>query len=78
MAEGMSRLLHDRYYARLHTIEAWLSQAFFDVGPEADARRGRILGRALTEPGRIPDVVAHGPDAACDETARMRFFAEDS
>jgi 2-polyprenyl-6-methoxyphenol hydroxylase-like FAD-dependent oxidoreductase len=68
---------HDTYYGRLHTLEGWLAQAFFDVGPEADARRGRIFGRAFTEPGRIPDVVAHGPDAACDEAARRRFFAED-
>jgi 2-polyprenyl-6-methoxyphenol hydroxylase-like FAD-dependent oxidoreductase len=69
---------HDRYYHRLHTLEGWLSQAFFDVGPEADARRGRIFARAFAEPGRIPDVVAHGPDAACDEAARRRFFAEDA
>jgi 2-polyprenyl-6-methoxyphenol hydroxylase-like FAD-dependent oxidoreductase len=68
---------HDRYYGRLHTLEGWLGEAFFETGPEADARRGRILGRALTEPGRIPDVVAHGPDAPCDEAARRRFFAED-
>jgi len=68
---------HDRYYGRLHTLEGWLGEAFFETGPEADARRGRILMRALTEPGRIPDVVAHGPDAPCDEAARRRFFAED-
>ena len=68
---------HDRYYGRLHTIEGWLGQVFFEVGPEADARRGRILLRAFGEPGRIPDVVAHGPDAPCDEAARRRFFAED-
>jgi 2-polyprenyl-6-methoxyphenol hydroxylase-like FAD-dependent oxidoreductase len=68
---------HDRYYGRLHTFEGWLSTAFFDVGPEADARRGRILARAFAEPGRIPDLVARGPDAPCDEAARRRFFAED-
>ena len=68
---------HDRYYGRLHTIESWLSQGFFDVGAEADARRGRIFARAFTEPGRIPDVVARGPDSPCDEPARRRFFGED-
>jgi 2-polyprenyl-6-methoxyphenol hydroxylase-like FAD-dependent oxidoreductase len=68
---------HDRYYGRLHTLEGWLSQALFDVGAEADARRGRIFARAFAEPGRIPDVVAHGPDAPCDEAARRRLFAED-
>jgi 2-polyprenyl-6-methoxyphenol hydroxylase-like FAD-dependent oxidoreductase len=68
---------HDAYYARLHTLEGWLTEAFFEVGPAGDAKRARILSRALAEPGRIPDVVAHGPDAPCDEAARRRFFAED-
>jgi 2-polyprenyl-6-methoxyphenol hydroxylase-like FAD-dependent oxidoreductase len=68
---------HDRYYGRLHTLEGWLTEAFFDVGPEADARRSRIFARAFAEPGRIPDIVAHGPDSPCDEAARRRFFAED-
>lgn len=68
---------HDRYYGRLHTIESWLSQGFFDVGAEADARRGRIFARAFAEPARIPDVVACGPDWPCDEAARRRFFGED-
>jgi 2-polyprenyl-6-methoxyphenol hydroxylase-like FAD-dependent oxidoreductase len=68
---------HDRYYGRLHTLEAWLSRGFFDVGPEADARRGRIFARAFTEAGRIPDIVARGPDSPCDEAARRRFFGED-
>ena len=68
---------HDRYYGRLHTLEGWLSEGFFDVGPEADARRGRIFARAFTEPGRIPDVVARGPDSPCDAAARRRFFGED-
>jgi len=69
---------HDRYYGRLHTLEGWLSRGFFEVGPEADARRGRIFARAFTEPGRIPDVVARGPDSPCDEAARQRFFGEDA
>jgi 2-polyprenyl-6-methoxyphenol hydroxylase-like FAD-dependent oxidoreductase len=68
---------HDAYYARLHTLEGWLTDAFFDVGPAGDAKRGRIFARALAEPERIPDVVAHGPDAPCDEAARRRFFGED-
>lgn len=68
---------HDRYYGRLHTIESWLGEVFFETGPEADARRGRVLLRAMGEPGRIPDLVAHGPDAPCDDAARRRFFAED-
>jgi 2-polyprenyl-6-methoxyphenol hydroxylase-like FAD-dependent oxidoreductase len=68
---------HDRYYARLHTLEDWLTQAFFEAGPEADERRARMFARAATEPDRIPNLVAHGPDAPCDEAARRRCFAED-
>jgi 2-polyprenyl-6-methoxyphenol hydroxylase-like FAD-dependent oxidoreductase len=68
---------HDRYYERLHTLEDWLTRAFFETGPQADARRARILARAALEPDRVPDVVAQGPDAPCDEAARKRFFAED-
>jgi 2-polyprenyl-6-methoxyphenol hydroxylase-like FAD-dependent oxidoreductase len=68
---------HDRYYGRLHTIESWLSQVFFDVGAAADARRGGVFARALAGPGCIPDVVGQGPDAPCDEAARLRLFGED-
>ncbi len=68
---------HDRYYGRLHRIEGWLSQVFFDVGPEADARRNGVFARALADPRCIPDVVGQGPDAPCDEAARLRLFGAD-
>jgi 2-polyprenyl-6-methoxyphenol hydroxylase-like FAD-dependent oxidoreductase len=68
---------HDAYYGRLHTFERWLTEAFFEVGPAGDAKRGRIFARALAEPARIPDLVSLGPDAPCDESARRRFFGED-
>ncbi|MFI5317206.1 MAG: FAD-dependent oxidoreductase [Myxococcota bacterium] len=68
---------HDRYYARLRTVEDWMTQIFFDVGSEADARRARVLARMATEPDRFPDVVGRGPDLEVDERARRRYFAED-
>jgi glycine/D-amino acid oxidase-like deaminating enzyme len=49
----------------------------YDVITIGGGLAGAALGRALAEPGRIPDVVAHGPDSPCDEAARRRFFAED-
>src|SRR5262249_40576946 len=30
---------HDRYYERLRTLEDWMTQIFFEPGPEAEARR---------------------------------------
>jgi 2-polyprenyl-6-methoxyphenol hydroxylase-like FAD-dependent oxidoreductase len=68
---------HDRYYARLRTVEDWMTQVLFDVGPEADARRARLFAKSLSDPGRLPDVVGKGPDMPVDEDARRRYFAED-
>jgi 2-polyprenyl-6-methoxyphenol hydroxylase-like FAD-dependent oxidoreductase len=52
---------HDRYYAALHRIETWLAELFYAAGPEADARRARVLPRLAQDPGRAPDLAA-GPD----------------
>lgn len=68
---------HDRYYARLRTVEDWLTQMQFDVGPEADERRSRAFAKIALEPDRLPDVVGRGPDTDVDERARRRYFAED-
>ncbi|HKC51813.1 MAG TPA: FAD-dependent monooxygenase, partial [Myxococcota bacterium] len=68
---------HDGYYARLRTVEDWLTQMQFDVGPEADARRQRFFAKVVVEPDRLPDVVGRGPDVDVSERARARYFAED-
>ncbi len=68
---------HDRYYTRLRTVEDWMTQVMFDVGPDADARRARLFAKSLADPDRLPDVVAKGPDMPVDEAARRRYFAED-
>jgi 2-polyprenyl-6-methoxyphenol hydroxylase-like FAD-dependent oxidoreductase len=69
---------HDRYYARLRTVEDWMTRVFYDRGPEADAVRGRVFAKAVAEPDRIPDVVGRGPDVDVGEAARRRYFAEDA
>jgi 2-polyprenyl-6-methoxyphenol hydroxylase-like FAD-dependent oxidoreductase len=69
---------HDRYYASLHRLEDWLTVLRYDIGPEADARRARVLPRLAEDPSRAPDVLGLGPDAPSDEAARRRLFAEDA
>ena len=68
---------HDRYYARLRTVEDWLTQVQFDVGPEAEARRARVFAKLAREPERQPDLVGLGPDVDVGERARRRYFAEE-
>jgi 2-polyprenyl-6-methoxyphenol hydroxylase-like FAD-dependent oxidoreductase len=68
---------HDRYYERLRTLEDWMTQIFFERGPDADALRGRVFAKAAADPTRVIDIVGLGPDQAVDERARRFFFAED-
>jgi 2-polyprenyl-6-methoxyphenol hydroxylase-like FAD-dependent oxidoreductase len=68
---------HDRYYGALHRIQGWATALLYDIGPEAEARRARVLPRHAEEPDRWPDMLGLGPDAPSDETARRRCFAED-
>lgn len=68
---------HDRYLGSMLTAHGWLFDLFFDLGPEADARRFRALPRLVSDPTRMPDHNASGPEMPCDENARRRFFGED-
>jgi 2-polyprenyl-6-methoxyphenol hydroxylase-like FAD-dependent oxidoreductase len=68
---------HDRYYGTLRTMEDWITKLFMEVGPEADARRGRAIARMMEDPTRTPDVLLNGPDEVLDEARRRRFFGED-
>jgi len=64
---------HDRYYAALHRLERWRT-ALYEIGPEADARRARVLPRlATTAPGCFPDLVGLGPDGPSDEDTLRHF-----
>jgi 2-polyprenyl-6-methoxyphenol hydroxylase-like FAD-dependent oxidoreductase len=68
---------HDRYFDVLHTVEDWLTQFFMEIGPAADARRGRAFPLIAQDPTRQPDALFSGPDHPVDESTRRRFFGED-
>ena len=68
---------HDRHYGVIHTVDNWLSQMFFAIGPEAEACRARALPLIAQDPTRVPDHLSCGPDLPLDETLRRRFFGEE-
>jgi 2-polyprenyl-6-methoxyphenol hydroxylase-like FAD-dependent oxidoreductase len=68
---------HDGYLKSILTAHGWLFDFFFDLGPEADARRARALPLLMSAPERMPDHNASGPEMPSDENARRRFFGED-
>ncbi|HET6169135.1 MAG TPA: FAD-dependent monooxygenase [Terracidiphilus sp.] len=68
---------HDAYAGRLHLFNQWISEMYFAMGPEADARRARAMALIAQDPTRQPDSLFCGPDMPADEAARKRFFAED-
>ena len=67
---------HDRYFGVVHTMEDWLTELFYSVGPEADATREKALGAAAEDPTRQPDVLFSGPDEALTPAMRSRFFGD--
>jgi 2-polyprenyl-6-methoxyphenol hydroxylase-like FAD-dependent oxidoreductase len=58
---------HHRYYAALKAVEKWFTDLLWDQGPEADARRMKIMPR-LSEPG-APDIIGLGPDSPQNEAS---------
>lgn len=68
---------HDQAFDGLHRITTWLTDLFYDLGPQADARRGRALPRIAQDPTLVPDVVGVGPDAPHDEAAYRSLFGLD-
>jgi len=67
---------HDRYFGTLRTFEDWFTMLFMEVGPEADARRGRVMPRFMADPELLPPVLFSGPDYTLDEALRQRVFGE--
>lgn len=67
---------HDRYYTALHTAEDWYTKLFMEVGPDADARRGKALPLLMQDPGRTPDTLFSGPNQPLGEAERLRFLGE--
>ena len=69
---------HDLGYATIHETENLFTTFFLETGPEADARRARALPLIAEDPGRVPDALMSGPEAApIDEFTRGRFFGEE-
>ena len=68
---------HDRDFGLMHTFENWMAEVLCKTGPEADARRQRILPMWHQDPSRNPWTMVNGPGEPLDETVRKRFFCED-
>ena len=68
---------HDRDFGIIHTYENWMAEVLCQTGPEADARRERILPMWHQDHSRNPWTILNGPSEPLDETARKRFFCED-
>jgi 2-polyprenyl-6-methoxyphenol hydroxylase-like FAD-dependent oxidoreductase len=68
---------HDCYAGRLHTFNQWLTELYLVAGPDADARRARVMPLIAEDPSRQPDSIFSGPDFPADEAARKRYFGED-
>lgn len=67
---------HDRYYGTLHTVVEWNTKLFMEVGPVADARRGKALPLLMQDPTRMPDTLISGPDHPVRDEDRVRFIGE--
>lgn len=54
-----------------------MTQFFYDLGPEADARRARAFPLIAQDSSRVPDINNSGPDVELDDAMRRRFFGEE-
>jgi len=61
---------HDEYYGALHRILEWMTELFWSFGPEADARRAKVLQRMSEDPRGFPDSIGLGPFGPSDDNAR--------
>ena len=68
---------HDRDFGIIHGFENWMTEVLLQTGPEADARRERILPMWGEDPSRNPEPIFNGPNEPLDEKVRKRFFCED-
>jgi 2-polyprenyl-6-methoxyphenol hydroxylase-like FAD-dependent oxidoreductase len=68
---------HDRYFGVIRTVEDWFNDFALAKGPEADARRAKMIPAWMEDPTRTVDTFNSGPDHPVDEGVRARFFCED-
>jgi 2-polyprenyl-6-methoxyphenol hydroxylase-like FAD-dependent oxidoreductase len=69
--------MHDDYFGKLHNILGWWTTLIWSGGPEADARRARVLPRMQQDRMSLPDPAGQGPFGPCDEPARRRLLGEE-
>jgi menaquinone-9 beta-reductase len=60
---------HDDMWMKLHRILGAMSELFWTPGPEADARRQRVMGNLEQNPFVYPDAIGLGPFGLADEKA---------
>jgi hypothetical protein len=65
-----------RYFNTALVVEDLVVRTVFALGPEADTLRARALSKIATDPTRVSDHGASGPDRPCDDSVRHRFFGE--
>lgn len=68
---------HDEYYGALHRMQEWQRELLWTPGPDADARRAKVLPRWASDPRGFPDMVGLGPFGPSDETARRLVLGLD-
>ena len=68
---------HDDHYGIVSKVSGWFYDVFQRLGPEAEARRTRVLPMFGQDPTRLPDTLFSGPDMPLAADARVRFFGED-
>ena len=67
---------HDTYFNVQRTVGHWWFDFFLARGPEADERRMRGFPLIMSEPDRLPDHIARGPELPFSDDVRKRFFGE--
>jgi len=61
---------HDHYYDALHRVHTWMTELAWTPGPEAQARRERVMPKWIAQVEGFPDLVGLGPFGPSDERAR--------
>ena len=61
----------------LHRVEHWMTTLVWDEGPDADARRARVMPRMLADPRGLPDITGHGPAAPVTDNADRLLYGEE-
>ncbi len=67
---------HDAYFYVTRIVGEWQFDFFLGRGPQADERRMRTFPLIMSEPERVPDHLASGPELLFNDDVRRRFYGE--